>query len=294
MSAIDPAPAERADAPTVPVRAAATVMLVRDGDRGLEVCMLRRNLNSDFVGGAYVFPGGAVDPADGAPEVEARCDGRSDADASAALGLERGGLAFWIAAIRETFEEAGLLPAHWDDGRPLNLADPVIADRFAIHREAVDRGERRLVEVAEEEGLRFELAAMHYVSHWVTPAGSPRRYDTRFFLAAAPAGQHAIHDDREVIAARWMRPQEALDHHAAGEWAMLPPTTANLAWLAEHDDVASALASAAAIASVPMILPRVLTRLDGSATIVMPDDPDYGEGYAGETQLAGWKPFTAG
>lgn len=277
----------------VPVRDAATVMLVRDGAAGLEVCMLRRNLNSDFVGGAYVFPGGAVDPADGTPEAEARCDGRADADASAALGLERGGLAFWIAAIRETFEEAGLLPARWADGTPLDFADPVVAGRFVEHRRAVDRGERRLVEVADAEGLRFDLTAMHYVSNWVTPAGSPRRYDTRFFLAAAPAGQRAIHDDREVIATAWVRPQDAIAHHAAGEWALLPPTTANLEWLAAHGDVATALHAATAIGDVPAIVPRVLTRLDGTSTIVMPGDPEYADGYDGDTQLAGWRPFTA-
>lgn len=95
----------------VPLRDAATVMLVRDGRAGLEVFMLRRNLNSDFVGGAYVFPGGAVDDHDRHTDLDPVCEGRNDADASAQLGIDRGGLAFWVAAIRECFEEAGVLLA---------------------------------------------------------------------------------------------------------------------------------------------------------------------------------------
>src|SRR3954467_244323 len=104
---------------TVAIRDAATVMLVRDGADGngpLEVFMLRRNLNSDFVGGAYVFPGGAVDEADRHADLEAICEGRSDDQASAMLGVDSGGLAYWVAAIRESFEEAGRLLAHRGGG----------------------------------------------------------------------------------------------------------------------------------------------------------------------------------
>lgn len=275
----------------IPVRPAATVMLVRDGDAGLEVCMLRRNLQSDFVGGAYVFPGGGVDRADGAPEVERLCDGLTDAEASRQLKVPAGGLAFWVAAVRETFEEAGLLPARWADGRPVRFDDPVVAARFAAHRRAVDSGERRLAAIFVEEGLRFDLSAMHYVSHWVTPPGSPRRYDTRFFVAAAPEAQRAVEDDREVIHARWITPADALAAQASGELVMLPPTIANLQMLATSGDVAGALATAAALEEVPAVIPRVLTRLDGSATIVMPGDDGYDDGYAGDEQLEAWQPF---
>jgi 8-oxo-dGTP pyrophosphatase MutT (NUDIX family) len=104
------------DPAAVPVRDAATVMLVRDGVEGLEVFMLRRNLRSDFVGGAYVFPGGGVDDHDRHDDLEVVCAGRSDAEASDRLGVDRGGLAFWVAAIRESFEEAGVLLAYGRDG----------------------------------------------------------------------------------------------------------------------------------------------------------------------------------
>ncbi|MHB1447445.1 MAG: NUDIX hydrolase, partial [Acidimicrobiales bacterium] len=115
-------------APTI--RDAATVMLVRDGADGTEVFMLRRNLNSDFVGGAYVFPGGAVDPADREAELEPLCSGRTDAEASSLLSVESGGLAYWAAAIRECFEEAGVLLAYDRTGTILSLADPDTAERF--------------------------------------------------------------------------------------------------------------------------------------------------------------------
>lgn len=272
---------------TVPVRPAATVMLVRDGDRGLEVCMLRRNLKSDFVGGAYVFPGGAVDPEDGEPSVSPLCLGRSDAEASTALGLPRNGLAFWVAAIRESFEEAGLLLARRADGTELRFDDPDIQRRFARHRMSVDRGERRLVDICLEEQLVLEVTRMYYFGHWVTPAGAPRRYDTRFFLAGAPQGQRPVHDDREVISAQWVNPAKALDDHAAGTFAMLPPTVASLRSLRRFDSADDALRAAAAVTEVPAMIPRVISDT-GGVRIVMPGDPDYDRGYAGDHALTSW------
>ena len=271
----------------VPVRPAATVMLLRDGADSMEVCMLRRNLNSDFVGGAYVFPGGGVDPDDGEPEVAARCNGRRDDEASSALGLPRNGLAFWVAAVRETFEEAGLLLATRSDGTPVDFNDAEIIERFAAHRRAVDQRERRLADVCVEEDLLIEVGGMHYFGHWVTPAGAPRRYDTRFFLAAAPAGQQPVHDDREVISTQWIAPEVALAEHEEGRFSMLPPTVANLRSLRSYSDTADAIAGAAAITEVPPMIPRVLSDDDG-VRIVMPGDPDYEKGYAGDASLTVW------
>ena len=108
----------------VVLRDAATVLILRDGPDGLEVFMVRRNLNSDFVGGAYVFPGGAVDPEDRHADLEAICEGYTDAEASRRLGIDRGGLAYWVAAIRESFEEAGVLLAYRSDGSIVDLDDP--------------------------------------------------------------------------------------------------------------------------------------------------------------------------
>ena len=203
----------------VPLRDAATVMLVRDapagaqGDAdpgGLEVFMLRRNLQSDFVGGAYVFPGGGVDDHDRHRRLESICRGRDDADASERLGIEAGGLAYWVAAIRESFEEAGVLLAYGCDGEMIRLDQPEVAARFVEHRRAVDRGERRLVDVCADEQLQLAVDGIHYFSHWITPEGAPRRYDTRFFVARAPRRRCRVHDDHEVIANLWVRPADAL------------------------------------------------------------------------------------
>jgi len=263
----------------VVLRDAATVMLVRDranGD-GLEVFMLRRNLNSDFVGGAFVFPGGAVDEADRHADLEAVCTGRSDDQASVLLGVDKGGLAYWVAAIRECFEEAGVLLATRDD-EIISFKDPETADRFNLHRKAVDSGDMRLLEVCDREGLKLAVDQIHYFSHWITPEGPPRRYDTRFFVAAAPPEQVPLHDDRETIANTWIRPQEALDRHAAGEFEIIFPTIKNLEAIARFDRSEDLLAAAAAIEEVPTILPRIVASPDGGGVrILLPGDPGYDE-----------------
>lgn len=271
----------------VPLRDAATVLIVRDGDDGLEVFMLRRNLKSDFVGGAYVFPGGAVDPGDRELDLERWCRGRSDVEASARLGIDRGGLAFWVAAIRESFEESGYLLAYGGDGELVGLHEPDIAERFVAHRRAVDRSERSLLSVCEEEALTLAVDTMWYFGHWVTPEGAPRRYDTRFFLAAAPPQQTPVHDDHEVIAHLWIRPADALARHAAGELAMLPPTVASLRALEPSATALDALAAAAEVVDVPTVQPRVIMD-EGGVRIVMPGDPEWDEGYRGDRSLGTW------
>ena len=260
----------------IAVRDAATVMLVRDlpSSEGMQVFMLRRNLNSDFVGGAYVFPGGGVDEADRHAELEAVCRGLSDDAASARLGIERGGLAFWVAAIRECFEEAGVLLAASPDG-PLALDDAITADRFRLHRKAVDTGERRLVEVCVREGLQLTVDRVHYFSHWITPEGPPRRYDTRFFVAAAPADQEPLHDDRETIASLWVRPADALERHRRGELDLIFPTIRNLEAISRFERSADLLDAAARITDVPAIQPRIVRDEGGGTRILLPGDPGY-------------------
>jgi len=258
----------------VVLRDAATVMILRDGDAGVEVFMLKRNLNSDFVGGAYVFPGGAVDPADREVDLEPVCEGRSDVEASRRLGIPSGGLAFWVAAIRESFEEAGVLLAYDDSDRIVDLDDSAGVDRWAEHRIAVDNGERQLIDVCHSEGLRLAVDAMHYFGHWITPEGAPRRYDTRFFLAAAPTNQTPLHDDHEVIANEWLRPADGLARVESGELTMMPPTMASLRAVARFATAADALAAATEITDVPTILPQVIAT-EGGVRIVLPGDPRY-------------------
>ncbi|HVF33368.1 MAG TPA: NUDIX domain-containing protein [Acidimicrobiales bacterium] len=265
--------------PAVQIRDAATVMLVRDEAQGMEVFMLRRNLDSDFVGGAYVFPGGAVDEADRHADLSRICTGRTDEQASDQLGIPKGGLAYWVAAVRECFEEAGVLLAVPDGGADdhvISFAEPSTAARFTTHRHDVDHGRRRLIEVCEEEGLRLDVDRIHYFSHWITPEGPPRRYDTRFFVAAAPPEQVPLHDDRETIANLWVRPQDALERHARGELDLILPTIKNLEAIGRFDRSADLLAHAATISSVPAILPRIVHD-GGGMRILLPDDAGYGE-----------------
>jgi 8-oxo-dGTP pyrophosphatase MutT (NUDIX family) len=260
----------------VPIRDAATVMLVRDADDGPEVFMLRRSLGASFVGGAYVFPGGAVDPHDRTSEAEAICDGLTDVAASRRLGLAAGGIAYWVAAIRECFEEAGVLLARSAAGQVVRFDEPAVEARFETHRRAVHDGERRLVEVCVEEDLRLITDDIHYVSHWITPVGEPRRFDTRFFVARAPEAQTPLHDDRETIESLWIRPADALARQAAGELFMIPPTIANLRFLEPHDSAAKILAAAGEIADVPAIQPKLRVDPDGKVVgILLPGQPGF-------------------
>lgn len=268
MTAVDPT--------VVELRPAATVMVVRDGDAGVEVFMLRRNPNSAFVGGAYVFPGGAVDPHDESVDLEAVCGGRTDADASVQLGLERGGLAYWVAAVRECFEECGLLLAYDRSGDVIRFDDDAVMARFVEHRLRVDAAELRMVDLCAAEGLSLACDAMHYFSHWITPVGPPRRYDTRFFVARAPDAQVGAHDDRETVANLWVRPADALERHRAGELEMIIPTISNLAALARFDTADEVVEAARSIAEVPAILPK-LVHEDGGSRILLPGDPGYDE-----------------
>ena len=262
------------DPEQVPVRDAATVMLLRDGSDGPEVCLMQRNLNSDFVGGAYVFPGGAVDPADADADVADRCPDLDDAEASRRLGLAVGGLAFWVAAIRESFEEAGVLLARHADGRRLDLSDPGAAERFAGHRDDVDNERRTIAEIAVQEDLHLDVGQLHYFSRWITPLGAHRRYDTRFFVCAAPEGQEVVEDSRELIGTQWLTPAEALGRHDAGDITMIFPTVRTLVALSRFDRADAVLDHARAQSRVEGILPTISDGDDGMR-IVLPGDPEH-------------------
>ncbi len=207
----------------------ATTMVVRDGPDGVEVVMQRRSPDLVFVPGAHAFPGGKVEPADHDPHPTTGVV-PTDAEASARLGIPSGGLAYWVAAVREIYEEVGLL-----------VADGAVGD-VDHHREAVDRGERPFAEVCTEHGIALRLGDLRYFGHWTTPPGAPRRYSTRFFVAPAPPGQEPCHDGNEAVACEWVRPQTALDHFATGSWELIDPTERSLLALAPFETVADLLA----------------------------------------------------
>lgn len=262
------------------LRPAATAMLVRDGEHPtapLEVLMVRRSLRSSFVGGAYVFPGGAVDPQDRSEDVDALCAGRARAAADRLLGLPTGGQAFWVAAVRECFEEAGVLLAYDEaaGGQLLSLVDPQRAERLAEHRRALNAGTMSLVELCRREHLRLALDRVHFFAHWIPPEAAPRRFDTRFFVAEAPPDQTPAHDAAETIDDVWVRPAEALHRHRQGSIELILPTIRNLVAIGRFERAADLVAAASrasreAADGAPVLVPDA-----NGMRILVPGDPGY-------------------
>ena len=269
---------EEFDPTTVPVKPAATVLLVRDADAGgVEVFMLRRTFNAAFASGMFVFPGGKVDDVDGVDEIAELCDGLTDAHASALLGIANGGLAYWVACIRECFEEAGVLLArHETTGDVVRFDDEATAQRFEVERENIHDGSVALLDLCKREGLRLTTDDIHYVSHWITPMGEKRRFDTRFFIARAPQAQEPLHDDGETIESFWISPQEAIERAHEKDLMLMPPTKANIEFLLPFKTADEVLSAAAQVGMPQTILPKLKIDSDGRVVgIAMPGDPEY-------------------
>ncbi len=254
-----------------PPRSAATIVVVRDGASGLEVLLSRRAERGDHNSGAWVFPGGIVEKGDaGAHEC---CDGLDDVEASRRLGLPSGGLDYYVAAVRECFEESGLLFAR-AGGVALVDLDGVDAARLGPWRGALHRGEQSVAELCAREGLRLAADRLVYLSHWLTPLGRPKRFDTRFFIAAAPKAQTAAHDGAELVEQLWIAPAEALARSASLK--LLTPTQKTLETVARFSDVDEAMAWASAPRQVALVMPRVANG-QGGFRPVMPDEHAWAE-----------------
>lgn len=242
--------------------------------------MLRRHLNSDFIGGAYVFPGGKVDDSDRGGSAQAVCVGRTDEQASGLLAVSEGGLAYWIAALRECFEEAGVLLAYDrganDENVLVDAHDEEIRSRLVSLRHRLNAGEVGFIEGCLDEGLSLAVDRVHYFSHWITPEPSPKRYDTRFFVGALPPGQLAVHDDYETVDTVWVRPTEALERARERQFDIIFPTMKNLEAIARFDTSAGLLSAALAVERVPPILPKVVVD-DRGFRILLPGDEGYEE-----------------
>ena len=254
------------------------MLLVRDADAGgVEVFMLRRTFNAAFASGMFVFPGGKVDDVDGVDEIAELCDGLTDTHASSLLGIANGGLAYWVACIRECFEEAGVLLArHESTGDVVRFDDEETAQRFEAERENIHDGSVALLDLCKREGLRLTTDDIHYVSHWITPMGERRRFDTRFFIARAPQAQEPLHDDGETIESFWISPQEAIERAHEKDLMLMPPTKANIEFLLPFKTADEVLAAAAQVGTPQTILPKLKIDSDGRVLgIAMPGDPDY-------------------
>ncbi|MDR3389648.1 MAG: NUDIX domain-containing protein [Rudaea sp.] len=235
-------------APGVP-RPAATILVLRDDP--FEVLMVRRHNNGQFAS-ALVFPGGLVSPSDHDETWAPLLDG--------AQGLESEERALAIAAFRETFEEAALLLARDADGRPVGC-------------HSAERSDFR--QVVEASGGKLPIGALAHFGHWITPEGAPKRFDTHFFLAEAPAGQEAICDGGETVALEWAEPRDVLARAADGDLSILFPTRMNLKRLAESTSVAEAIAAAKARPRFT-VLPRTEKR-EGGIAVVIRAEAGYGE-----------------
>ncbi|MEE4360861.1 MAG: hypothetical protein V2I63_04985 [Pseudomonadales bacterium] len=244
-----------------PIRPAATVIIARDGDADhdgrieLEIFMLRRTNQAAFAGGMYVFPGGRVEGDDHLHAYDPWRTGPDERQAAqlAAVGNEWRG--FWIAAIRETFEESGLCLAYDATGELLAWQDDAHEARFDAYRHDVHEGRLDLMELCEREGLRLACDHLHYFNRWVTPIGRPRRFDTRFFIAEAPPGQTGIHDEKETDDSIWIKPRVALERSSAGDFGLMAVTERQLEALRDFDSVAELHAWAISRKEFPIYRP---------------------------------------
>lgn len=234
--------ADSSPSPGPAIRDAATVILVSDRP-DLHVLMMERTRRAVFSPGATVFPGGAVDAADAESRVHARVVGLEDDAASAEQNLPAGGLAFRIAAIRECFEEAGLFLAA-DAATGLHVEH----DRGLVaERERLNAGDVSFVDLLESRDLVVRARDLRLFSHWLTPLGAPRRYNTWFFVAPAPVGEDGAHDDNELVASEWVRPLDALAKFADGNIDLILPTEMSLRALAHYECTADLLSDLDAV-----------------------------------------------
>ena len=249
------------DAHAVEVRPAATVMLIDDRP-DLHVLLVHRTARAVFAPDSWVFPGGRVDPEDHLADFDRLCRGLSDERASEILDVEQGGLAWWIAACRETLEEAGLLLA----------SGPVDSSVVSELRGRVRQDETVFADLLLEHDIALDVTAIEEVARFITPLGPPRRFDARFLVALAPPDQEPSHDEGEIINWEWVRPQDALDRWSAGEIEMMSPTVRMVACLARFDTAQAVMD----IARRRLAYQRV--RVDdpeGAYRVVLPGEPGY-------------------
>jgi len=250
-----------------PPRPAASVMLLRDGDGGPEVFMLRRHSDSDVLGGAYVFPGGKVDADDHDDEMMARIDTPAQVlhSALADPSLEpRGAAGYFVATCRETFEECGVLRAHETDAALAHRAG-------AMAREGLN-----FLELLQQLDLRLAISELTPWSRWITPRMATlmnKRFDTRFFVAMAPADQTARHDERETTEGLWQAPRRALERYWAREIELAAPQIMTLAHFSRFTCAADIL-SEARRRPPPTIEPNP-RKIEGGRVVAYPGDPHH-------------------
>ena len=223
------------------IRPAATLVLIRDSTNGPEVLLQQRSPDAAFMPGSYVFPGGAVEASDRSGPILQRVVGLTDDEASARLGVVHGGLSYWVAAARECFEEAGILIACDEGGRPMPRANVAGYDgeRHALNSKQLD-----FADFLVRHGLFLHALEFAYFDHWITGPIAPRRFDTRFFIALAPAGQSGSSDDSEAVRTVWLRPSDAIDLMGRQQMKIATATESVLREFSRYETAADGLAYA--------------------------------------------------
>ena len=250
---------------------ASTIVVIRDQYDLLEILMLRRSRAVVAASGAHVFPGGGLEEVDAEVVRRRLFTGLTSETASRRLNLATGALPFYCAALRELFEEAGVLIVTSASATPRSIG----SDRLGLWREELLEQRITWPDFLEREGLYLGLGQLEYLAHWVTPLGRSRRFDTRFFVAPAPSGQLAIADESEIVEHVWSTANNALARFESGEWSMLVPTVHTLRELSAQRRVADTLRWAAHV-EVTRIQPREIER-DGRVVVVIPGERGYDE-----------------
>lgn len=279
LSAVDQARRKGvAPSPHAVPRDAATVILVREpAGRPFEVFLMRRHKDQDFMGGVYVFPGGRLDEGDCDPDLAALSEGLSPEEARRRLQEEAvppaRALGLFLAALRETFEESGILLARDPSGKVVEMREGADAGRFASYRLALHDRRLSLAELARKENLRYALDLLFPYSHWITPEVEIRRFDTRFFVARQPDGQWPVHDTIEMTKSLWISPSDALERYEAGAILLMPPTLKTLDELSRFRS-AEDLFEHVRSRRIEPFLPQPFA-FEGGYGIRLPYDPQY-------------------
>jgi 8-oxo-dGTP pyrophosphatase MutT (NUDIX family) len=257
-------------------------MLRDQGSEGFEVFLLKRHAQNIFMGGNFVYPGGKLDKDDVAEEILAQARGISAEQARQTLGEknpEDVSIAYWIAGIRELFEEAGILLAYTKNDQLLSIDDDAMRQRFAFHRRTLQKGEKTFLQIIKEEGLTLALDQCFYYAHWITPEARNVRFDTRFFIARTIPSQEASPDAKETTEGVWLTPAEALQKNFEGTVALSPPTLKTLEDLSRFHSIDDVLSSLPGLEK-SVILPILLNPLADEA-LIFPWDPEYKDFQSG-------------
>lgn len=261
-------------------RFAATIVTLRAARSGPpELFLVKRHSKSSFFANAYVYPGGHVEPTDSDPALIARVRGLTPEDAAARLGTTpTDAIRHYIAAARESFEEAGLLLAADAHGQPLTDLDHIAALRVAKNA-----GERSFLEVLEALDAWLMLGDIGYIAHWVTPPAEPLRFDTRFFVTTLPHTSQLVHDERETVSGQWITAEAAIAAYYAGEIELAPPTLITLEQVRRCGELDAVLAWGRAAVTAP-IMPAI-TQIEDAPALIFPGDPLAEPGAAPDAAL---------